>query len=247
MQARPLLIFDGHCGFCAYWVSYWRRLIHGGFEARTYQDVATEFPDIPIERFQRQIVFVDVNGDRAFGAEAAFRILALPGGDPLWLWLYRHLPGYARVAEATYTFVSRRREAAMRVSRWLWGSERIPATHALPCTLFLRLLALIYIAAFVCLATQIRGLAGSGGILPFTHYLEAARAYYGASAYWQIPTLFWIDSSDTALVTACLVGALAAALTLTGRWTARLLALCYLLYLPLLYAGQDFMHFQWDA
>ena len=245
---RPLLIFDGLCGFCSYWVSYWLRLTQDGFEAKAYQEVAAEFPDIPLERFQKQIVFVGVDGERAFGAEAAFRILALPGGNPLWLWLYRHVPGYAPAAELAYTLVSRHREAAMRASRWLWGPERVPERHTLPCALFLRLLALIYVAAFVSLATQIRGLAGSEGILPVSGYLDAALTHLGTRAYWQVPTLFWFSSSDTALVTACILGALAALASLIGgRWTPPLLLLCYVLYLSLFYAGQDFMHFQWDT
>ncbi|MGI8427415.1 MAG: lipase maturation factor family protein [Actinomycetota bacterium] len=245
---RPLLIFDGLCGFCSYWVSYWLHLTQDGFEAKAYQKVAAEFPDIPLGRFQKQIVFVDVDGERAFGAEAAFRILAMPGGNPLWLWLYRHVPGYAPAAELAYTLVSRHREAAMRASLWLWGPERVPERHALPCALFLRLLALIYVAAFVSLATQIRGLAGSEGILPVSGYLDAALTQLGTRAYWQVPTLFWLSSSDMALVTACILGALAALTSLIGgRWTPPLLLLCYVLYLSLFYAGQDFMHFQWDT
>ncbi len=64
---------------------------------------------------------------------------------------------------------------------------------------FLRLLALIYLAAFVSLAVQIDGLLGSDGILPVRDFLETAFNQLGMSAYWQKPTVFWMDASDFAL------------------------------------------------
>jgi lipase maturation factor 1 len=45
---------------------------------------------------------------------------------------------------------------------------------------FLRLLALIYLAAFVSFAVQAQGLIGSGGILPLDGYLDRIRQAVGA-------------------------------------------------------------------
>ena len=246
MQSRPTLIYDGQCEFCSYWVSYWLALTQNGFEAKIYQDAAAAYPDIPLAQFTRQIVFVGADGERAFGADAAFRILALPGGNRFWLWLYRHLPGYAALSERAYAFVSQRRGAAMRISRILWGPRRLPQTHRIATEVFLPLLALVYLAAFISFGTQIHGLIGHNGILPLARYLDAVHNYLGAAAYWQLPTVFWIDAGDRALVWTCALGALLAGLLLVGRWRPPLLILCYGLYLSLFYAGQDFMHFQWD-
>ena len=43
---RPLLIYDGDCGFCVYSVRYWQKLTGDAVEYRPYQDVAAQFPDI---------------------------------------------------------------------------------------------------------------------------------------------------------------------------------------------------------
>ena len=61
---------------------------------------------------------------------------------------------------------------------------------------FLRLLALIYLAAFASLAVQVDGLLGSDGILPARDFLESAFNQLGLSVHWQIPTVFWMDASD---------------------------------------------------
>lgn len=112
--------------------------------------------------------------------------------------------------------------------------------------LFLRLLALIYFAAFASLALQIEGLVGADGILPVREFLDLARASLNTEAYWRLPTLFWLNASDFALVFACLAGMVASLFVVTGVLTRTALFACYALYLSLTYAGQVFMGFQWD-
>jgi len=48
-------------------------------------------------------------------------------------------------------------------------------TYMLAGWLFLRLLGLIYFVAFVSLATQIKGLVGSKGILPATDFSDLTK------------------------------------------------------------------------
>src|SRR5438093_6626288 len=71
------------------------------------------------------------------------------------------------------------------------GSE----TYALATWLFLRLLGLIYLAAFLSLAAQIKGLVGSSGILPAAEFL-VPRRHWGKLRFLSIPTLCWVSASD---------------------------------------------------
>ena len=112
--------------------------------------------------------------------------------------------------------------------------------------LFLRVLALIYAAAFLSLSTQIAGLVGQEGILPLREYLAGARADQGVQAYWSIPTVFWINASDVALQVVCLAGMASSAAAFFGMAIRAALVACYVLYLSVTYAGQDFFNFQWD-
>jgi hypothetical protein len=113
--------------------------------------------------------------------------------------------------------------------------------------LFLRLLGLVYLVAFASLALQIRGLVGQRGILPAAHFLEWAHSVYGAAAYRLLPTLLWLDPSDTALLAVAWTGAGLGFLLLLGVRPRLLLVLLWLLYLSLSIVGQDFLSFQWDA
>src|SRR5262249_53399523 len=147
----------------------------------------------------------------------------------------------------SYHFFARRRGLLNVVSKALWGPALEPERYELVCWVFLRGLGAIYVAAFASLAVQIEGLAGSAGILPFASLLKAAHHGLGASAYWILPTLFWLNASDTALFAGTVAGVLFGLLIVADRWTRPALIGAFALYLSYVYAGQDFMSFQWDS
>src|SRR5262249_25073353 len=113
--------------------------------------------------------------------------------------------------------------------------------------IFLRLLGVVYLAAFLSLWVQVDGLIGSGGILPIADMLESARQVAGVERYYLLPTLCWLDSSDLSLQFQCAGGALLACLLIRGLAPALVLFLLWLFYLSLTVAGQLFLGYQWDA
>ena len=84
--------------------------------------------------------------------------------------------------------------------------------------LFLRLFGAIYIAAFASLRVQVLGLVGHDGILPLGEYVLATRQGWGTAAYWRLPTLFWLDSSDTVLLASTGIGVVLGLLVTLGTW-----------------------------
>ena len=120
-------------------------------------------------------------------------------------------------------------------------------TYILSRWLFLRLLGLVYLIAFVSLALQVTGLVGEHGILPAAAFLERARGLYGAAAYRLLPTICWLGAGDGALRALCWGGAALALLVLAGVAQAPVLALLWACYLSLSVVGQTFLWFQWDG
>jgi hypothetical protein len=113
--------------------------------------------------------------------------------------------------------------------------------------LFLRLLGVVWLLAFVSLAGQIGGLVGERGIMPAGRFLEWAGSIYGAAAWRQLPTVFWLGASDGALRAAAWGGAGLAVLLVLGIAPLPVIFLLWALYLSLTVAGQGFLSFQWDA
>ena len=119
--------------------------------------------------------------------------------------------------------------------------------YQLTSWLFLKGVALIYGIAFLSLAVQITGLAGPNGIIPFNQVLEHAYQEYGWHAWWQMPTIFWLDASDTALQMAAYGGVALSVLLFFGRLQTVVLIAMYILYVSLFLAGDLFLSFQWDT
>jgi hypothetical protein len=114
--------------------------------------------------------------------------------------------------------------------------------------LFLWGLALVYLDAFLSLAVQVRGLVGASGILPVGELLEYVRLRVpDARRFWMLPSAFWLEGSDAALVGACLTGAVLAVLLAREVAPALVLAAMWALYLSLTTVGQVFLGYQWDA
>jgi lipase maturation factor 1 len=110
--SKPLMIFDGDCGFCRAWILRWKDTTGDRVDYAPSQEVASLFPEIPAEAFSRAVQLIDVDGTVCEGAEAVFRALAAAGRWKCLLWAYRRLPGAAIVSERLYQFISHHRGSA---------------------------------------------------------------------------------------------------------------------------------------
>lgn len=229
-----------------YWVDYWKRLTGGRVVYRPYQEAASDFPTISLEAFKRAIQLIEPNGQVYAGAAATYRVLRHAGGRREWWWAYEHVPAFARASERAYAFFARHRGLLRCLSFLLWGPRLEPESYDIVGWVFLRLLGAIYTAAFASLGVQILGLVGEHGILPVGSYLDAAREGWGTRAYWRLPTLLWLNSSDAVLIAGTSLGVLLGLLVVLDLWVRPALAGLFVVYLSYIYAGQVFMSYQWD-
>ena len=116
MIDRPLLVYDGECGFCRRQVARWRDLTGDRVEYATGAEVRPRYPQVTAEMVRASVVLLTPAGETITGAEA---VLSALGG---WkLWAYRRVPGVRAVAESVYAQVSRHRDAASALSGLLSG------------------------------------------------------------------------------------------------------------------------------
>jgi hypothetical protein len=131
---------------------------------------------------------------------------------------------------------------------WTWILHRPEGSedHWLTRFVFLRLLGLVYLAAFLSLAQQLVPLIGRDGLLPARFYLERLRP--GLAAPWlEHPTLFWISSSDGFMVALAWVGVALSVPLLAGFANALHLGVLWALYLSLVNVGQIWMGYGWES
>jgi lipase maturation factor 1 len=133
--------------------------------------------------------------------------------------------------------------------------RRDPAPPSLRLTrwLFLRLLGVSALCAFVSLWVQMDGLFLSGGIAPAADAMDAVRAHADAEGwsalggFLRVPTLAWLSAGDGWLTALAAIGTVAALLLIADVAPGPMIAVLWLTYLSLVQVGDVFFGFQWDA
>ena len=241
-EPKPVLIYDGQCGFCRIWLDYWRQLTGDRIEYMASQDVGDRFPQIPREAYAQSVQLVRPDGRVASGARAVFESL---GKQRLYSWI-------AAPSEFAYRVIARNRNFFYQLTRFAFGTRIEPARFAATQWLFVRALALIYAVAFASLAFQVKGLIGEHGVLPVAPFLASVARAGSALRYLAVPSLLWLGNDDGTLVGLCFGGVILSSLLLltgfmSGKFERLILALLFILYLSFASAGQDFLSFQWDS
>jgi predicted DCC family thiol-disulfide oxidoreductase YuxK len=245
---RPVLIYDGDCGFCCKWIDRWKQTTGDAVDYMPSEKAAALYPDIPATEFDRSVQLVLPDGTRRSGAAAVLEITA--PHQPLArlaLAAHTHFTPFRAASEAAYAFVASRRRLFSLATACLWGRSATRPTYALSNTLFLRALALVFLIAFLSFAVQSEGLIGSRGILPFPQLLENVAAQTSSDRFLLVPTLLWLFPSDTALRTLEILGIAASLIALAGILQPLCFFILWATMLSLVSVGQDFYNFQWDA
>jgi hypothetical protein len=126
---------------------------------------------------------------------------------------------------------------------------RTPSSYWLTRFVLLRLLGFVYLIAFLVAANQIVPLVGEHGLLPARAYLDLVGDHFGsrANGFLQLPSLFWIQISDSFLTATAWVGVLLSAAVLCGYANALVMLLLWALYLSFVHIGQDWYGFGWET
>ncbi|MGH7527019.1 MAG: thiol-disulfide oxidoreductase DCC family protein [Gemmatimonadales bacterium] len=111
MLIRPVLLYDGNCGFCNDWVGRLRRWDQRGaidyLPAQLRADVQ-DLPSIPDEALDRAMHLVLPNGRVYQGARALSPLLSLLPGGALLAPILR-VPGVQSLADRVYAWIAARR------------------------------------------------------------------------------------------------------------------------------------------
>ncbi len=137
---KPLLIWDGQCGFCHYWVIRWKIMTGESVNYEPYQDAAGRFPAIPQEEFRRAAFLIEPNGNVYRGMGAAYRTFTY---GRRWGWLFRLYQSWGlfrKTSDRLYRWIARHRALMFRLTKLLWGKN--PANPKLYWLVYLLALAL---------------------------------------------------------------------------------------------------------
>lgn len=118
----PILVYDGECDFCKFWVSRWQRTTSNLVEYTPFQKLPREFYGITKHEF-RSSVYLITQYRRLKGAAAVFEVLAY-GGNDLWNRLYYNVVLADVVFEAGYRLVATHRNFFYRLTKLFFQEAR---------------------------------------------------------------------------------------------------------------------------
>ena len=126
---------------------------------------------------------------------------------------------------------------------------RTKPTYWLTRFVILRLLGIVYAVAFLIAAQQLLPLIGSHGLLPLDHFLPRVQTYYGSpwDGFRNLPSLFWLNDSDTMLAVLPWVGFALACVVIAGSANSIIMIILWTLYMSIVHVGQDWYSFGWET
>ena len=119
-----VMIWDGQCGFCAYWVSRWETITGKKVQYRPYQEAAQDFPDINPKYFKEASRLIDGQGMVFSGPRSAYRTLTY--GKSKWAFLDRWYDRYTwfeRASDKIYNWVAHNRGFLFKLTKAMFGSN----------------------------------------------------------------------------------------------------------------------------
>ncbi|MGE4233395.1 MAG: lipase maturation factor family protein [Bacteriovoracia bacterium] len=239
-----ILLFDGDCRFCRFYVEK-SKLQSSSFlekedepiEFESYQEAVTngKVPKehkekLSLEILEKKVHYINSNGIYT-GAQAILRLEKDIGtiAGTIGTFFYENFSIFRSISESIYNFVASHRSFFSRLIWLFFGNDLKPYTYNRSSRFFLFLLSFCLLIAFASIGTQAPGLFGPKGILP------------GRYSDFQLNFLSIIGSIFALLIS--FLVSFDSFRILTGI----LLFICWLFYLLICGAAQEFMWFQWDS
>ena len=121
-------------------------------------------------------------------------------------------------------------------------------TYWLTRFIFLRALGFVYFFAFLSLAIQVIPLIGENGLLPASNFLEGIHSFFGSAsnALIKLPTIFWLNSSDTFLSVFAWAGVILSVIVMIGYANSIMMFVLWLIYMSYVNIGQVFYGYGWE-
>lgn len=118
---QPLFIWDGECGFCKYWIIVWKsKTVHLTYD--TFQEVAEEFPEIPLKEFKKASRLIEPDGSVFSGPDSAYRTLwYFEKPQKYWHRWYQQSGLFRWLSDHGYNSIAKNRPLMMKLTLAFWG------------------------------------------------------------------------------------------------------------------------------
>jgi len=128
-KEKPVLVWDGDCGFCKYWVTRWKKISANKINFQTYQKVASNFPDIPIKEFKKASRFITTEGKVHSGPDSAYMSYFVANKNSSWHRWYITYKWFQRISDDGYNHIAKNRSFFFSLTKTMLGPNPVSFTH----------------------------------------------------------------------------------------------------------------------
>ena len=125
-SSRPVMVWDGECGFCKYWIRVWEKRTGESIEYVTFQHQADRFPDIPKKYFEDAVRLIEPDGKIYDGPDAAYRSMQYYKRKPVKVFhkWYKNNRLFKTISDYGYHFVTTHRPFMLKLSKLIFGRNQ---------------------------------------------------------------------------------------------------------------------------
>lgn len=140
---KPVLVWDGDCGFCKFWVTRWKKMSGDKINYRPFQEAAVDFKDIPLKEFKKASRLIETDGRIFSGPDSAYRSYdySTKTDYPFHNWYVRH-NWFAWLSDHGYNWVAKHRGFMFKATHALFGKDPLSLKYYWLIYLILLLLIL---------------------------------------------------------------------------------------------------------
>ncbi len=126
--------------------------------------------------------------------------------------------------------------------------QKKKSTYILTRFVLLRFLGFVYLFAFLSLALQLIPLLGEHGLLPAHSFLQAVGTQTNGKidGFMKLPTVFWVNDSDTFFIVLAWTGVLLSFIVLLGFANVPIMILLWFIYMSFVHIGQLWYSYGWE-
>ena len=122
-KQKPMMVYDGNCGFCKYWVVKWMKITKLSVDYRSFQEVAERYKDIPTEYFRSAVRYIDVDGKIISGPDAAYVAYYTQNKVTFLHQWYVKGKWFMKLSDSAYQWIADHRSFMSKMSVILFGKD----------------------------------------------------------------------------------------------------------------------------
>ena len=120
---EALLVWDGECKFCGYWVTRLKNTTGDAINYAPFQKAAIQFPEVPEKEFRNAVKLIDPSGNIYSGAAAILKTLDYGTSCSFAFSFYKKYNFFRTTSDFIYKKISSNRPIAYKATVALWGKN----------------------------------------------------------------------------------------------------------------------------